>query len=107
MRCSGTRLALADLRSAGDSTGASAGGSTGSTVGDSLVVTVGDSAVSTGSAASGVSMQGVDCSSSSLGTGCTGMLEGSFLKSDEFLVTVRSPFWAVIMLPFLFVICNG
>ena len=35
------------------------------------------------------------------------MLEGSFLKNDEFLVTVRSPFWVVIMLPFLCVICNG
>ena len=56
LKCSGTRLALADLRGAGDSTGASAGGSTGSTVGDSLAVTVGDSIVSTGSTVSGVFM---------------------------------------------------
>ena len=35
------------------------------------------------------------------------MLEDSFLKNDEFLVTVRSPFWAVVILPFLCVICNG
>ena len=78
MKCSGTRLALEDLKSAGDSTGASAGGST----------------VSTGSTVSGVLMKGVDCSSSSLETGCTGKLEGSFLKNGKFLVTVRSPFCA-------------
>lgn len=57
MKCSGTCLALADLRSAG--------GSAGATAGDSMGVAGGGS---TGSAASDALMKGVDCSSSSLGT---------------------------------------
>ena len=52
-------------------------------------------------------MLGVSCSSSSLEMSCTGTMEGSFLKNDAFLVTVRSAFWAVTMLPFLSFTSSG
>ena len=80
MRYSGSLLVLSDLRSAGGSLDSTAlTGSTGL-------------ACVTGSTASAVSVRGVDCSQSSLGMGSTGMLEGSFLKNDTFLVTVCSSF---------------
>ena len=52
-------------------------------------------------------MLGVNFSSSLVGVSYTGTLEGSFLKNDAFLVTVRSAFWVVIMLPFLSFISSG
>lgn len=69
MKSSDARLALADLRSTGGSTGATPGGATDATAGDSTGVTVGELGGST------VSMKGVECSSLSLGTGCTVMME--------------------------------
>ena len=72
----------------GGSTDAFPGGATGAFLGDSTGVTIGGSTVSIGSTSSAASMKGVDCSS----LGCTGMLEGSLLKDDAFLVTVCSAF---------------